>query len=122
MSTINNDPSLHFIWLEVSESRRSIDFYRKTLGFSVQDDHDSFAIVHLANTKLYLAPGTPLGMNMYIAISVPDIDTMHQRLLDHNIPVGPPIDEGWARYINIIDPDGYRLLLLEPAPEEEQNA
>ena len=122
MPTINKNPSLHFLWLEVSNSQRAIDFYRETLGLPVQGDHESFATVHLANTKLYLAPGTPLGMNMYIAIAVPDIDAMHQRLLDHNIDVGPPIDEGWARYINLIDPDGYRLLLLEPAHEEEPDA
>lgn len=119
MSLIKKDPSLHFIWLEVSDIQRSIDFYRETLGLPVEGDHESFATVHLANSKLYLAPGMPLGMNMYIALAVPDIDAMHERLLSHDMSVSEPINEGWARYINLIDPDGYRLLLLDPVAEEE---
>ncbi len=117
MPPINSDPALHFVWLEVSDLERSIDFYRETLGLVVQEDTDRFAIVKLTNSKLYLAPGRPLGMNMYIAIAVSNIDIMHERLIDHNMNVNAPTDEGWARYINLIDPDGYRLLLLEPAEE-----
>jgi catechol 2,3-dioxygenase-like lactoylglutathione lyase family enzyme len=117
MPPINSDPTLHFIWLEVSDLERSIHFYRETLGLVVQEDTDSFAIVQLTNSKLYLAPGRPLGMNMYIAIAFTNIDIIHERLLDHNINVSAPTDEGWARYINLIDPDGYRLLLLESAEE-----
>ena len=120
MSLITKDPSLHFLWLEVSDIQRSIDFYRETLGFPVEGEHDSFATVHLANSKLYLAPGMPLGMNMYIALAVPDIDAMHERLLSHDMNVSEPINEGWARYINLIDPDEYRLLLLDPVVEEEK--
>ena len=120
MSTEYKDPELYFVWLEVSDLVRSVDFYRDNLGFPVQDDAGNFAIVHLANTKLYLAPGTPLGMSMYIAISVDDIDAMYKRMLRYEMNVAEPINEGWARYINLIDPDGYRLVILQPAEEEEE--
>jgi len=118
MPPINTDPSLHFIWLEVSDLERSVNFYRDTLGLVIEQDAGSFAIVQLHNSKLYLAPGRPLGMNMYIAIAVSNIDIMYERLLDHHMNISAPTDEGWARYINLIDPDGYRLLLLEPAQED----
>jgi len=117
MPPINTDPSLHFIWLEVSDLKRSIHFYRETLGLVIEQESDSFAIVELNNSKLYLAPGRPLGMHMYIAIAVNNIDIMYERLLDHDINISAPTDEGWARYINLIDPDGYKLLLLEPDAE-----
>ena len=116
----SSDPSLHFLWLEVTDLRTSIDFYREILGFPVQDEvpgaaPGAFAIVHLAQTRLYLAPGAPRGMGMHIAIAIADVDAMHQRLLDHGVKAPPPVDEGWARYINLLDPDGYRLYLLKPA-------
>ncbi len=118
--TDSREPSLHFLWLEVTDLRKSVDFYRETLGLPVQDEAlgaapGAFAIVHLAQQKIYLAPGAPRGMGMYIAIALPDIDAMHQRLLAHGLSVPPPVDEGWARYINLFDPDHYHLLLLQPA-------
>ena len=117
--TTYSDPSLHFLWLEVTDLRTSVDFYRETLGFPVQEDvpgatPGAFAIVHLAQTRIYLAPGAPRGMGMHIAIAVPDVDALHQRLVAHGVKAPPVLDEGWARYINLLDPDGYRLYLLRP--------
>ncbi len=118
--TVARDPSLQFLWLEVTDLRQSIDFYREILGLPVQEDipgaaPGAFAIVHLADHKIYLAPGAPRGMGMYIAIAFPDIDAIHARLVKHGLSVPPPIDEGWARYINLFDPDHYHLLLLQPS-------
>lgn len=118
--TASTEPSLHFLWLEVTDLRKSVDFYRETLGLPVQDEVSgaapgAFAIVHLAQQKIYLAPGAPRGMGMYIAIALPDIDAMHRRLLAHGLDTPAPVDEGWARYINLFDPDHYHLLLLQQA-------
>jgi catechol 2,3-dioxygenase-like lactoylglutathione lyase family enzyme len=110
-----SEPSLHFLWLEVTDLQRSVDFYRETLGFPVQDQPGPFAIVHLGQAPLYLAPGAPRGLGLYIAIAVPDIEAMYRRLDERRYPVAPPVDEGWARYLNVIDPDGYRLILLQLA-------
>lgn len=115
MSSATQDPSLYFLWLEVTDLRKSVDFYRETLGFPVQDDAGPFAIVHLAQTKIYLSPGAPRGLGMYIAIAVPDLDAFCQRLRLRGPAVAAPTDEGWARYINLMDPDGYRILILQPA-------
>ncbi len=115
MTKHRQDPELHFVWLEVSALPRSVDFYRETLGFPVQDDAGAFAIVNLASSKLYLAPGQPLGMSMHIAVSIPDVDYMYRRLRSYHLNIASPVDESWARYISLIDPDGYRLLLLQLA-------
>ena len=69
----------------------------------------------LAGALLYLAPGYPAPGNMYLAVAVPDIDLLYQHLLELGEDVSSPEDEGWARYIEMTDPDGYRLLLLTPA-------
>lgn len=115
MSSPAQNPSLHFLWLEVTDLARSVDYYRDTLGFPVQDDSNTFAIVHLAESKIYLAPGAPRGLGMYIAIAIADIDAFCQRLRLRGLAVAAPIDEGWAKYVNLTDPDGYRLLVLQPA-------
>lgn len=115
MSSPTQDPSLHFLWLEVTDLRKSVDFYRETLGFPVQDDVSAFAIVHLAQSKIYLAPGAPRGLGMYIAIAIADIEAFCQRLRLRGLAVAAPVDEGWAKYVNLMDPDGYRLLVLQPA-------
>lgn len=105
-------PSLHFVWLEVSDLSRSRSFYGDELGFSIDESNDAFSIVSLGASALYLAKGRPTPTNMYLAIAVPDIDLLYQRLLELGMDAPSPTDEGWARYIELADPDGYRLLLL----------
>lgn len=117
MAETLQDPSFHFIWLEVSDLLRTVDFYREMLGFPVQDETGAFGIVHLAHGQIYLSPGTPRPFSGYFAIAVPDIEAMRQRLLQQGIQAPEPTDEGWARYLNLVDPDGYRLILLQPAEE-----
>ncbi len=108
------DPRLQFLWLLVQNLRSSVDFYRDVLGFPVQDEVGNFAVVHLANSQLYLAPGQPAGEGLQIAIAVPDVDALQQRLSAHQINLSAPVDAGWARYLELNDPDGYHLILLQP--------
>lgn len=109
-------PELHFLWMEVSNLANAVDFYRSTLGFPVQDDAGTFAIVHLANTRLYLAPGMPRGYGMQIAVAVTELDALIARMHQHGLAMPAATDEGWARYINVADPDGYRFIFLQLTP------
>ena len=114
MTPSYQDPHLQFLWLQVQNLRSSVDFYRDTLGFPVQDEFDNFAVVHLANSQIYLAPGPPASGCLQIAIAVPDVDALRQRLSTHQIYLSAPTDAGWARYLEMNDPDGYHLILLQP--------
>ena len=116
----NAQPALQFVWLEVSDLARAREFYGETLGLPVQETGGEFLMVSLAGAFLYLAPGYPTPGNMYLAIAVPDIDLLYQHLLEQGEEVASPEDEGWARYIEMTDPDGYRLLLLTPAEDADQ--
>ena len=111
-------PTLQFVWLEVSDLAASRHFYGEVLGFLVQESDGAFITVDLNDTFLYLAPGKPTPGNMYLAIAVEDIDLLYQRLLEQGSDVASPTDEGWARYIELTDPDGYRLFLLTPEESE----
>jgi predicted enzyme related to lactoylglutathione lyase len=117
MTQRNTEPALHFVWLEVDDLTRSRDFYVEVLQLPLRESGDEFVAVGLGKTTLYLAPGRPQFASMYLAIAAPDIDQLYQRLLEHGVDVAPPQDEGWARYIEMTDPDGYRLLLLTPAED-----
>ena len=112
MSTFQLHPALQFVWLTVSDLNRSVRFYSDTLKFPVQVQNNAFAIVQLGESALYLAVGEATPGNMHLAISVEDVDAFHQQLQAQGLPVTPPEDEGWARYINLLDPDGYQLLIL----------
>ena len=114
MTPANAMPALQFIWIEVSDLARSREFYSQTLGFSTQDNDEAFSVVTLAGAQLYLAPGNPSPGNMYLAIAVSDVDALYQRLLEQGVTLAAPVDEGWARYIELNDPDGYHLLILTP--------
>ena len=107
------EPTLHFVWLEVSDLARSVDYYRAVLGFPVQEQPGNLAVVHLGNSKLYLAAGRPLPASVFVAIAVPNLDERLSRLREHGVHAPEPTDEGWARYVNLLDPDGYRLILLQ---------
>ena len=107
-------PTLQFIWLEVADLARAAAFYGETLGFPIVEASDAFIVVDMISTQLYLATGHPSPGSMYLAIAVPDIDLLYQRMVEAGLKVISPQDEGWARYIEYQDPDGYRLLLLTP--------
>lgn len=118
MTQRNEQPALHFVWLEVADLARSQEFYQDVLQLPVEEPGGEFIMVDLGKVSLYLAIGHPQPASMYIAIAVPDIDLLYQHLLELGENVASPKDEGWARYIELQDPDGYRLLLHTPTDEE----
>lgn len=115
MTETFRDPSLSFLWMEVSNLHASVDFYRQTLGFPVTED-GGLATVHLDNCRFYLIQGAPRGYGLQIGIAVLSVDALCQRLRRYGLAVAAPVEESWARYVPLTDPDGYRLLLLELKP------
>ena len=117
MTQRNAQPALHFVWLEVKDVARARAFYEDLLQLPIAESREEFVAVSLGETSLYLAAGQPRPASMYLAIAVPDIDALYQHLLEQGEDVSSPQDEGWARYIEMTDPDGYQLYLLTPAEE-----
>ncbi len=107
--------TLQFIWLEVADLTRSREFYAHRLGWPVVEESEAYVSFDLHGPRLYLAVGQPRPAGMYLAVAVPDVDALYERLVAAGMEVAPPQDEGWARYIEITDPDGYPLLMLTPA-------
>ena len=111
---VSASPHLHFLWLEVSDLARSTIFYRDHVGLKVTEENEAFITLDMGQPQLYLAVGEPRPASMYLALAVADVDALYARLQQAGAEVTPPQDEGWARYIEFTDPDGYRWLALTP--------
>jgi uncharacterized glyoxalase superfamily protein PhnB len=116
-----NVKGLDFIWLEVDSVKRSLEFYRDELGFTVDEsDIESeppMATVRAGNLKLILAeefkPMITRGRGISLFVNVKDVDELYRQLRSRAVRLDPPVDEGWGgRFITVKDPDGYRFFFF----------
>jgi lactoylglutathione lyase len=117
--------------IRVLDERRSLDFYKVTLGLDVADrfPFESFTLVYLRNPEndfeLELTinhdrtePYTHGDGYGHIAVTVHDLDTEHTRMEAAGIeaqPIKEFFREGnlMARFFFIQDPDGYKIEVLQ---------
>src|SRR5262249_1490762 len=112
---------LDFIWLEVDNVRRSIEFYRDQLGLAVDEsdiqNEPPMATIRAGKLKIILAeeyrPMVTRGRGIHLFLAVEDVDDFYYRLKSRGLKIEPPVDEGWGgRYITVKDPDGYRFFFF----------
>lgn len=120
------DVQLDGLTLAVSSVRRSMKFYRETLGFTiVVDAAPDFALVRVGGKKggtigllsLKHAVGgkvkrvTPaMRAGAHVELSTSDLDGLYEKLKARGVEFdGPPHDEPWERAACARDPDGYAL-------------
>ncbi|CAN7651973.1 MULTISPECIES: VOC family protein [unclassified Ensifer] len=117
--------------IRVLDEQKSLDFYRVAFGLSVAErlDFETFTLVYLSNeesefeleltinkdrTEPY-ALGDGYG---HLALSVSDLDSEHKRLTDAGLGPNKIVEfnrDGalLARFFFIIDPDGYKIEVLQ---------
>lgn len=117
--------------IRVLDEQKSLDFYRVAFGLSVAErlDFETFTLVYLSNeesefeleltinkdrTEPY-ALGDGYG---HLALSVGDLDSEHKRLTDAGLGPNKIVEfnrDGalLARFFFIIDPDGYKIEVLQ---------
>lgn len=124
------------VCLVTTDVPRLSQFYGRLLDVPVDDD-DQFGVVHLAGAQLSIfdargmdrmAPGSlhQAGAgSLTLELRVPDVDEIHQRVIEQNVPVvKPPTTQPWGRRSTWIrDPDGnivnlYRSTADVPSPAE----
>ena len=124
--------------LSVSDLKKSLDFYTKTLGFKVeyQREESNFAYLSFQGSQLMIDQGNddkkspwftgalayPRGRGIHFQLEVKEISTILDRLKKHNYPIKHPSKEYWFRKDNrligmkgflVLDPDGYLLMFNE---------
>lgn len=117
--------------VRVLDEARSVFFYRTAFGLEIADrfDFETFTLLYLSNPETEFeveltvnkgrmepyALGDGYG---HLAVSVPDLDAEHQRLVAAGLgpkdivefaPGGKPL----ARFFFIEDPDGYKIEVLQ---------
>lgn len=117
--------------IRVLDEARSIDFYTRSFGLTLQDRYDfaDFTLIYLRDDessfeleltvnkdqKAPYALGDGYG---HIAFTVADLDGLHARLVAEGLaptPLKSIAHEGkhLARFFFLTDPDGYKIEVLQ---------
>jgi predicted enzyme related to lactoylglutathione lyase len=116
---------IHVFASDFSRSRR---FYGETLGLpeagGFENDWVEFALGPLLLKLTPLRPGEVPARNQVAAVfSTASLDDSISRLKERGVTVTrPPADEFTGRSAEILDPDGYRIILFQASelhPDEE---
>jgi glyoxylase I family protein len=116
---------IHVFASDFSRSRR---FYGETMGLpeagGFENDWVEFALGPLLLKLTPLRPGEVPARNQVAAVfSTASLDDSISRLKERGVTVTrPPADEFTGRSAEILDPDGYRIILFQASelhPDEE---
>ena len=113
---------LNALFLEVNNLEESLSFYRDQLGFALESHNSEaeppMATVRAGALKINLVQQLETmlkrGRGVHFVLGVKDVDALFARIsaIDNRVP--SPRDEGWGgRFISVLDPDNYRLVLVE---------
>lgn len=109
--------------LRVADARKSADFYKKALQFSVDWEHryeEGFPLyvqVSKPPLTLHLSEHTGGGTrSAELFLRVPDVDAAHQGMVERGVsPEAEPADQPYGlRDFAVVDPDGHRITLGTP--------
>jgi predicted enzyme related to lactoylglutathione lyase len=120
--------ALRRIQIFASDFPRSRRFYGETLGLpesgSFENDWVEFSLGPILLKLTPLRPGEVPARNQVAAVfSTASLDTALGTLKEKGVTVTrPPAEEFTGRSAEILDPDGYRIILFQPSdlhPDEE---
>jgi lactoylglutathione lyase len=122
-----------YVMVRVSDMRRSVAFYRDTLGLPLKFESPEWSEFETGTTTLALhgsppaavsepaTPAAPAAGTCALGFSVPDLNSTYAELRERGARfVVPPTEqpkEG-IRLAVCIDPDGLTISFTEPLPRE----
>ena len=117
--------------IRVLDEPRSVDFYARAFGLGVEDryDFDGFTLVYLKNPENDFEIELTVNHDQadaythgsgygHLAVSVDDVESEHQRLLEVGLEPTPVKEfhrDGalMAKFFFVHDPDGYKIEVLQ---------
>ena len=122
------DFRIELVPLDVTDVDRAVEFYGKTVGWSV--DHDQtpyeglrFVQVTPPGSACSICFGTGLqmiaeGTKQHVQVVVADADEARSHLTDRGVECSDVEDLAWGRFVHFSDPDGnlWSLQQLPPRP------
>jgi predicted enzyme related to lactoylglutathione lyase len=117
------DFKIELIPVPVTDVDRSVEFYGKELGWSVDHDHTvspemRFVQVTPPGSACSICFGTGLGMMpqgsaQFIQIVVEDADAACALLRERGVECSDVDDQPWGRFVMFDDPDGNHWALQQ---------
>ena len=112
---------LDLLFLEVNNLADSLEFYSDVLGFEIESSTGEadppIASLKSGSLRITLVQQVETmlkrGRGVHFVLGVDHVDDFYERLNSRNVDVSEPRDEGWGgRFVNLQDPDGYRLFFV----------
>jgi catechol 2,3-dioxygenase-like lactoylglutathione lyase family enzyme len=120
------DVHLEGLTLRVASVRRSMEFYGRQLGFTVEiDKAPDFAMIRVGGPNggtiglLPVAQGGPAmsaeqRAGIHIELTTDELDALYEELKTRGVEFfEPPHEEPWERSMRAYDPDGYTVEFAE---------
>ncbi len=121
-------PRLDHLQIPVRDWRRSRDWYRDRLGFVVEFENAEHRFVAMrddADLTIFMCEGHPMisSTGLSFTIQVDDVDAKHKELSAAGVAfVHPPKKVYWGYGAELLDPDGYRVLLWDQKSMKEKGS
>jgi len=112
--------------LPVSDSQVSRDWYVKNFGFKVEfevADRQTVAIQDDAGFTIFLYPpeGRLAGVKCSLTLQVQDVEKIYRELKERGVAFDkPPGRYFWGYGAELLDPDGYRVMLWDEVSMREK--
>ena len=115
--------------LLVSDMRRTIDFYKNTLGLTLKNKSkdwteflkdDTVLALHLGSKKLRPKSKKP-KIGVLVAFKVGSMDEVYKTLKHKRVRfMKEPKEEDFGKHAIILDPDGYMISIVELKLSKEE--
>jgi len=102
------------IWYRVRDLDTARAFYTGKLGFTETEADEDWAKLERGDMKIALAEGEPVTEGPVASVDVADVKAEAEHLRDEQVEVGTVLElPDEVRIVDIYDPDGNRLQLVE---------
>ncbi len=106
------------IWYQVRDLDKARSFYKDTLGFTETYADDDWAKLERAGMQIALSEGEPQSDGPVASVDVEDIKAEADRLRAESVEIGTVLElHEEVRVVDVFDPDGNRLQLVEQLRE-----
>jgi len=107
------------IWYRVTDLDAARAFYTEKLGFIETAAAEDWATLERAGMELALAEGEPFEDGPVASIDVVDLMAEADQLRAEQVEIGTVLElHNEVRIVDVYDPDGNRIQLVEPLRED----
>ena len=107
------------IWYRVSDLGAARAFYTGKLGFTETDADGTWVELERGDTQITLEQGEPVPEGPVASVDVADVKAEADHLRDEQVEIGTVLElSDEIRIVDVFDPDGNRLQLVEQLRED----